>query len=55
VNQEDLLPAFHSRSINGNMPVKTTGTHQGLVKNVWSVGTGKDDDLLLGIEAIHLS
>ena len=37
-----------------NLPVETSGTHQGLVKNIGAVGGCKHDDSAVGAEAVHL-
>ena len=37
-----------------HMPVKTAGTQQGRVEHIRPVGGGHDNDLLVGIEAVHL-
>src|SRR3954453_10328753 len=55
VDTEDLLTTIHGRAVDGDVSVETSGTHQGLVKNIRSVGTGQDNHLLGGIEAIHFS
>ncbi|OPY05950.1 MAG: hypothetical protein A4E61_00125 [Syntrophorhabdus sp. PtaB.Bin184] len=54
VDLEDLLPALHVGSGYDDLPVKTAGTKQGRIEDIWSVGGGHDDDALVGLKAVHL-
>lgn len=51
---ENILAAGHGRSVDVDMSVESSRTHQGLVEDIWPVGAGEDDYLLRGVETIHL-
>src|SRR5687768_8604677 len=53
IDLEDLLPSFHCRPVDIDVSVKTTGTHEGLVEYVGTIGASKNNNLLTGVEAIH--
>ena len=44
MNREYLFPLLQVRKIDMNLSVKTTGTHESLVKDVCTVGCSEDDD-----------
>ena len=51
---EDVLTSGQVGQLNGDATVKTTGAQQGRVKAVGTVGSSKNDDTLVVIEAVHL-
>ena len=52
--QEDSLTFVQTREIYVNFAVETSGTEQGAVEHVYTVGSCKDDDTTVGAETIHL-
>ena len=52
---EYLFPLLQIRQLDMNLTVKSTGTHESLVKNIRSVGCSKNDDARIGSESVHLS
>ena len=54
MNQEDSLTFVQTREIYVNFTVETSGTEQGAVEHVYTVGSCKDDDTTVGTETIHL-
>ena len=55
MNKEDLFPSVHGRSVDRDVSVKATRSHQSTVQCIRSVGAGKHDNLFSRIETIHLS
>ena len=51
---EDRFPAAHVRPVQDHPPVKTTRTEQCWVQDVGPIGGGDNDDVGIGIKAIHL-
>ena len=54
MDRKDLGSSFEIRERNAHRPVESTGTREGGVEDVSSVGRGNHDDLVGGVEAIHL-
>ena len=54
MDEEYLLSSFHRGPIDRYMPVKSSWTHQSRIQDVRSIGSGQDNYLIRGIEAIHL-
>ena len=52
---EDRFATAHIWTIEHNAPVKTAGAQQGRVKDIRAVGGGHDDDVGIGIKAIHFN
>ena len=52
---QDLLTATNVRQRNIYLPVKTAGTQQCLVENVWTVGGGHHDHTQIGFESVHFN
>ena len=53
VDFENLFPPFDIGIVDGDLPVKTTGTEQCGVQNVGAVGCRHDDDALVRAETVH--
>ena len=51
---EDLEPALHVGSVEDDLAVEATGPQQRRVEHVGAVGGGDDDDVGVGVEAVHL-
>ena len=54
MNLEDGLTLVQARQINVDFTVETTGTEQGTIQHINTVGSCKDDDTTVGTEAVHL-
>src|SRR4051794_9750604 len=54
VDLEDLLAALAVGAIDGDLAVEATGTQQGGIEDVGPVGGRDHDDVVLGLEAVHL-
>ena len=52
---EDGQATVGVRSPDADLAVEATGTHEGRVQQVCSVGGSDEDDALIGCEAIHLT
>ena len=50
---EDSPAAAQIRTVDRDLPVKTTGTQQGRVEDIRTVGRSNGDDAFVGPEAIH--
>ncbi|KAI6766385.1 hypothetical protein HG531_011607, partial [Fusarium graminearum] len=53
VDLEDLLTTLHCRSIDEDVSIESSRSHQSLVQHIRSVSTSKDDHLFSSVEAIH--
>ena len=51
---EDLKSAGVIGAVDGDLAIKTTGTHQRSIENIRTVGGRHDDDAGVAFEAIHL-
>ena len=54
VDLEDLGPALHVRAVEDDLAVEPAGPQQRRVEDVGPVGRGDDDDVGVGVEAVHL-
>jgi hypothetical protein len=54
VDLEDLSSTSNVWSIDGNMSIESTRSHQGTVENICSIRTGQYDNVLVGTETVHL-
>ena len=55
MDAKDLPPTHYIRRADANHAVKSTRARQGRVKHIGSIGCSNDDDLIGGLEAIHLN
>ena len=53
VDDENLLSLIEVRQVNMNLPIETSGTQQGGVEHIGTVGGSHDDDTAVGAESIH--
>ena len=53
VNPQDGVASDHVGQVQRNAAVETTGAQQGRIKDVGPVGGGNDDDVGVGLEAVH--
>ena len=53
MNFQDRLTALHVRPVKGYPAVKTTGPQQGGVENIGAVGRSDDNNICIGIKAVH--
>ena len=51
---KDCTTLVYLRQINMNLTVKASCTQKCLVKNISTVGSGKDDDTTIGTKTVHL-
>ena len=51
---EDLKAPFDIGQGHVDLPVKSTGAGQGRIEHVHAVGSSADDDLIIGLKAVHL-
>ena len=54
VHLQNLLAPVHVRAIENHAPVETTGAHERRIENVRAVRRRDDDDVRVGVEAVHL-
>ena len=54
VDLEDLQAALHVGPVEDDLAVEAAGAQQRRVEDVGSVGGGDDDDVGVGVEAVHL-
>ena len=54
MNTEDLKTAGVIRTVDGHLTIEATGTQQGRIKNIRTVGGRDDDDSGIALKAIHL-
>ncbi len=54
VHLEDLEAALHVRPVEDDLAVEAAGAQQRRVEHVGPVGGGHDDDVGVGVEAVHL-
>ena len=54
MNLENPCPARDVRAVDGNVSIEAAWPHQCRIKDIWSVGTREDDDVLLSSKPIHL-
>ena len=54
VDLEDSHPFVKVRKIDMDLPVEAPGTEKSLVKDVRTIGSRKNDDAGIGVEAVHL-
>ena len=54
VDFQDLLTALDIGQAHIDLTVKAAGTEQSLIQNISTVGSGHDDDAIVGLKAIHL-
>ena len=54
VDLEDLRAALAVRAVHGDLTVEAAGAQQGGVEDVGPVGGRDHDDVVLGLEAVHL-
>ena len=54
MHHEDFLTFVEVWQVNVNLTVEATGTEQGTVEDVSTVGGCQDDDAAVGAEAVHL-
>ena len=54
VDAEDLAPTADVRSIDRDVSVESSGTHQRAVEHIRPVRSRKHDDMLVGSETVHL-
>ena len=54
VDLEDPRPSLAIGAVDGDLAVEATGTQQGRVEDVGPVGGRDHDDVVLGLEAVHL-
>ncbi len=54
IYRQDFLSSADIRHRHNHLAVKTTGTQQGGVKDIGSVGCRDDDNTVVGLKAIHL-
>ena len=50
---ENSLPTRQVRTLESNLTIKTTRTHQCTIENIRTIGGGHDDDALVRTETIH--
>ena len=50
---EDLLALVQVGQIDVNLTVKSSGTQQGLIQNIYTVGSSQYDDSTIRTESIH--
>ena len=55
VYHEDLFTLGEVGQVNVNLTIETSGSQQGGVEHIYTVGGCKDDDTTIGAEAVHLS
>ena len=53
VNAQNSFSAFKVGKLNGNAAVKTTGARKRRVKGFRTVGSGKNNDTVVALKAIH--
>src|SRR5256885_16964051 len=51
---ENGLTSFHVRFINGDLPVKPSGTKQRSIQYIWPVSGGQYNDSTFPTKSIHL-
>ena len=54
VHFQDRLASLHIWTIHDHLAVETARAQQRRVQNVWPVGRRNNDDIRIGVEAIHL-
>ena len=54
VDLEDGGPPGHVRGLDADLPVEAAGAQEGRVQDVGAVGGGDEDDVGVGVEAVHL-
>ena len=54
MNAKNLPPSHHIRRADTNHAVKSTRAGQGRVEHISTIGCSNDDDLVRGLEAVHL-
>ena len=54
VDLEDLRAALAVRAVDGDLTVEAAGAQQGGIEDVGPVGGRDHDDVVLGLEAVHL-
>jgi len=53
VDFEDGLSSLHVGEVDADLPVEAARSTQGGVEDVGAVGGGQEDDVVVGIEAVH--
>ncbi|QBZ57997.1 hypothetical protein PoMZ_02936 [Pyricularia oryzae] len=54
VHLEDVGTTLHGGPVYVDVPIESTGSHQGLVQNFRPVGTSEHDNLFIAVETVHL-
>ena len=50
---QDFFSSLDIRRTYHNLAVETSGTHQGRIQDIGTVGGGDHNDALVGAEAVH--
>ena len=54
VHLEDFFTFLQFGQFHMDLTVEATGTHEGLVQDIGTVGSRQHDDAAVGTEAVHL-